>query len=221
MDKKFFGFHTEKKWDYENGFYITSDISRIAKLIAHYELYKMIVELPGNIVEFGVFKGTSIIRFATYRELLESQISRKIIGFDAFGKFPEQENPVDAKFIEEWEDTAGCGIDIEDLRAIFQYKNLYNYEFIKGDIVETLPRYIEEHPELKIALLHIDVDVYKPTITILENLFDKVVRGGIIIFDDFGTEAGETQAIDEFFDDRDLRIKKLSISHIPGYIIKE
>ena len=86
--KKVYGFEYEKRWDYENGFYLTSPSSRLAKSIAHWELYKKIIDLPGDVLEFGVYKGTSLIRFATYREMLESQYSRKIIGFDTFGKFP-------------------------------------------------------------------------------------------------------------------------------------
>jgi len=30
-----------KNWEYENGFYLTSDNSRIGKILAHYELFKM------------------------------------------------------------------------------------------------------------------------------------------------------------------------------------
>ena len=82
---KTFGFDSEMCWDYENGFYLTSHPNRIGKLVAHYELYKKIVHLPGEILEFGVFKGASFIRLLTFRELLESTYSRKIIGFDAFG----------------------------------------------------------------------------------------------------------------------------------------
>ena len=63
----------------------------------------------------------------------------------------------------------------------------------------TVPQYVSAHPELKIALLHIDVDVYKPTVVILNNLYKKVVKGGLIILDDFGEVTGETKAIDEFF----------------------
>ena len=73
-----------KCFDYENGFYLTSDVYRIGNLMAHYELYKKIIDIPGDIIELGVFKGGSIIQFATFRELLENENSRKIIGFDVF-----------------------------------------------------------------------------------------------------------------------------------------
>lgn len=88
-------------------------------------------------------------------------------------------------------------------------------------MLNTIPSYAENHPELKISLLHIDVDVYKPTIVILDYLFDRVVPGGLIIFDDYGTVAGETKAVDEFFLNRDQVIEKLSISHIPSFVRKK
>jgi len=65
---KFFGFDAAKCWDYENGFYLTSDIRRMSKLVNHYELYKKIIHLPGQVLEFGVYKGNSLIRFLTFRE---------------------------------------------------------------------------------------------------------------------------------------------------------
>lgn len=221
MDKKLFGFDTNKQWDYENGFYLTSQVTRLAKCLAHYELYKSIIGLPGHIVECGVYKGTSLIRFATFREILESPYSRKIIGFDAFGKFPTQDDPNDQKFVERFEREGGLGISADELKEVFAHKSFANYEFIEGDICDTVPKYVSEHPELKIALLHIDVDVYKPTVVILNNLYDRVVKGGLVIFDDYGTVAGETRAIEEFFADKNVIIEKLPISHIPSFIRKK
>jgi hypothetical protein len=221
MRKKIFGFDLKKQWDYENGFYLTSHITRIAKMLAHYELYKSIIDLPGHIVECGVFKGASLIRFATFRELYENPFSRKIIGFDAFGKFPEYEDIDDKKFIEKFVEEAGDGIPIVELKEILSNKAFTNYELVQGDILKTIPKYISDHHELKIALLHIDVDVYHPTLVILQNLYDKVVKNGLIIFDDFGTVAGETKAIDEFFKDKNVAIEKLAISHVPSFIRKK
>ena len=218
---KLFEFDTDDAFSYENGYYLTSHPTRIGKLLAHYELYKRIVDLPGHIVECGVFKGASLLRFATFRELMESPFSRKIIGFDAFGKFPPQDEAEDAAFIEEFESQAGEGISIEELEKVLHFKRYQNIELVRGDVTETVPQYVEDHPELKIALLHVDVDVYKPTQTILQHLFSRVVAGGIVAFDDFATVAGETQAIDEFFADRPVRFQKLRISHIPSFLVKE
>jgi len=223
MGKNFMGFDPDKCWDYENGFYLTSHVTRLSKMLAHYELYKSIVGLPGHIVECGVYKGASFLRFATFREILESPHSRKIIGFDAFGRFPEGgANTNDRDFIRSFSAEGGDGISHDCFIEVLSHKGFENFELIEGDICSTVPRYVANHPELKIALLHVDVDVYQASRVILEQLFDRVVRHGLVVFDDYGTVAGETLAVDEFLQrtQKELSIEKLPISHIPAYIRK-
>lgn len=211
-----------KAMDYENGFYLTSNISRMGNIIAHYELYRKIINLPGDLIELGVFKGGGIIQFATFRELLENEKSRKIIGFDVFGEFPLADNKADEIFREKWiKETENSFLTIDEVYSSFKHKKIENIELIKGDIAETLPKYIERHPHLKVALLHIDTDIYAPSKVGLELLYDKVVKNGVIIFDDYGV-AGETEAVDEFLQDKDYVINKFSFSHRkPSYIIKK
>ena len=223
MSQGFLGFDTEKCWDYENGFYLTSHVTRLAKMLAQYELYKTIVGLPGHVVECGVYKGASLLRFATFREILESPYSRKIVGFDAFGRFPQGgEDAANRAVIRRFCAEAGDGISRESFIQVLAHKGFENVELVEGDICSTLPQYVMEHPELKVALLHIDVDVYRPTQVILEQLFDRVVHRGLLVLDDYGTVPGETQAVDEFLQktQRELLIEKLPISHIPAYIRK-
>lgn len=215
------GFNTEKAFEYENAYFATATESRIGKLLAHYELYKKVVNLPGAIVECGLFKGNSFFRMVHFRDLLESRYSRKVIGFDIFGAFPETEFTKDKKYLHEFTNSAGINsIELDELNKIMNYKKLENYEFIKGDINITISEYCKANEHLKIALLHIDTDVYEPAVTILENMYDRVVKGGVIMFDDYGTFPGETAAVDEFFAKKNLIVKKLPISHIPSYIIK-
>jgi hypothetical protein len=217
-----FGYNTDDCFDYENAFHITSDITRLGKIIVHYELYKMTKELPGHILEFGVFKGISLIKWLTLREIFESPYSRKIVGFDIFGKFPETNFEDDKIAREKFIESAGeMSITVEELEKIMNYKNIYNFELVKGDILKTLPEYVERNPQLKISLLHIDTDIYEPSKIILEILYDKVVRGGVIVLDDYGTFAGETKAVDDFFADKEVHIQKFPFSQsTPSYIIK-
>lgn len=171
-------FDYTKSYEYENGFYLTTSISRIGKLLTHYELYKKILGIAGDVVECGVYKGASLIRLATFRECLESQSSRKIIGFDMFGSFPRVEREEDNKFIEKFENNGGTGIGVEELQYVFDRKGFRNYEFVKGDLTITIDDYLKDNSALKIAFLHIDVDVYKPTKYALDKLFSHVVGGG-------------------------------------------
>ena len=210
-----------KKWDYENGFYLTCETGRIGKFLNHLELYKKIINLPGDILEFGVYKGVSLIRLISFRDLLEHSNSRKIIGFDAFGKFPDKLNlKSDKKFVERFENIGGYGISKQDLEIHLKNKGTNNYELIEGDIKSTIPKFLKNNPSLKISLLHIDVDVYEPTKIILENLYDRIVKGGILMLDDYGTIAGETKAVDEFFKELKPNILKPKFYNTPSYIIK-
>jgi len=222
---KIFGFDFGKPFEYENGFYLTSASSRIAKSISQYELYKRIVDLPGEVIECGVFKGASLIRFATYREILESQFSRKIIGFDAFGKFPDNVSmATDREFIKNFETDAGNGISKEELENILENKKFQNIYLIKGYIPDSFREYFDKNPATQIALLHIDVDVYEATKACLDYLYEKVVKGGIIVFDDYGQVDGATKAINEFLKSigkNDNIIKKLPYNYIPAFITKD
>lgn len=211
-----------KKWDYENGFYLTCETGRIGKFLNHLEVYKKIIDLPGDVLEFGVYKGTSIIRLISFRDLLEHSGSRKVVGFDAFGKFPQDLSlKSDRDFVEKFENAGGYGISKQELESHLENKKTGNYELVEGDIGVSLPLFLERNPSLKIALLHIDVDVYEPTKIILENLWHKIVPGGILMLDDYGTVEGETKAVDEYFQNKNVKILKPKYYHIPSYIIKE
>lgn len=207
-------------WEAENIFYLKSSPSRIAKLISHYELYKKILCLPGEIIECGVYKGASLLRFATFRMLLENNYSRKIYGFDAFGTFPNEglESPLDKKFAAEYDDGGGIGISKENLEDLIRQKGFSNIQLNKGNVLQTLPVFEKENPNLRVALLHLDMDVFDPTSKALEIFSKYMVKGGIIIIDDYATVEGATRAVDQFIKGTELQVKKLSTNYIPSYI---
>lgn len=213
----------EKAFEYENNFYMSCDPGRIGKLIAHYELFKDALSLPGEIIEFGVFKGVSLIRFAILRHLFSNENSKKIIGFDTFGRFPEPEFDGDRKHTEDFIKEAGdTSIGEAQLTDALRRRGMdKNVELIKGDICNTASEYCDRHPELKVSLLHIDVDLYEPTQVILDHFYTRVVAGGVIIFDDYATFGGETKAIDEFFKGKNVEIKKFPFILRPSYMIKK
>ena len=212
----------EKRFEYENGFYATADPSRFSKFVSHLEFFKRTSDIRGEIVEFGIFKGNSFFRWIKFRDLLEQTSSRKIIGFDIFGDFPEA-NFEDDKlkrdaFVKETK--GGKSISYDEITTLLSKQNLQkNVEIIKGDILKTLDKYLDDNPHLKISLLHIDVDLYEPTKVILEKLYNRVTKGGIIVLDDYGAFAGTNKAVDDFFKNK-TEIKKLSYSNAISYIVK-
>jgi hypothetical protein len=211
-----------KAFEYENNFHMSSDISRLGKILAHYELYKMSREISGDIVECGVFKGNSLIRLATFRELFETSSSKKILGFDTFSKFPKNKFKADKKFRDKFLSDAGDqSIGKNQLAQLLKRKGIaQNVELIQGDVNLTIPKYLNSHPELKISLLNLDVDMYEPSRTILEYFYPRITKGGILVLDDYGTWPGETTAVDEYFADANIKIHKFSFCKTPSYIVK-
>lgn len=213
----------DKAFEYENSFYLSCDITRISKILAHYELYKSVIEVPGAIVECGVFKGASLARFAMFRELFGNPFSKRIIGFDTFGKFPETGYLDDKRFRQRFVDAAGDeSISKQQMMDVLRHKGIDKYiELVEGDITETVPQYLRENPQFTISLLNLDTDVYEPAVAILEHLYPRIVPGGVLALDDYGTFPGETKAVDAYFKDRHVKIRKFAFAMTPCYIVKE
>lgn len=212
----------ERCFEYENGFYATAHPSRFSKFVTHLELFKQTSQIRGEILELGVFKGNSFFRWVKFRDLLENTHSRKVIGFDSFAKFPEAAFEGDKLKREAFisETKGGESISIEEMTALLIKQQLYtNIDLVKGDILQTLPAYLDKNPHLKISLLHIDVDLYEPTKLALELLYPRVTNGGIVLLDDYGAFAGANKAVDDYFNG-DVCVKKLPFSHAISYILK-
>ena len=207
-------------WNAENIYHLKTDISRIGKLLYHYEIYKKIVNIPGIVIECGVFKGISLSRFLTFRSILENNFGRKIYGFDSFGKFPTTNDIGDKKFFKNWKKSVGESISKKELSKIFFDKKFENFELVKGDVFKTIPKFIKNNDNMKIALLHLDMDVYKPTKFVINKLFEKMSSNGIILIDDYSSVKGTTKAIDEFLKTKKgLKIQKLPYYKLPSFII--
>jgi hypothetical protein len=74
--------------------------------------------------------------------------------------------------------------------------------YVVGDVMETL-KDKETIPE-KIAILRLDTDWYESSKYELEQMYDNVVTGGVIIFDDYYHWDGQRRATDDFFASRNI-----------------
>ena len=206
----------------ENEFYRTASVARIGKFVTHLDMFRRITGRPGEIVECGVFKGASLYRWVKLRSLLENAHSRRIIGFDVFGKFPPAGNELDEKRRAEFIKEAGeRGPSKDEIVAPLVAQNLMqNVELIEGDVLDTVPRYLADMPQLRISLLNLDVDLYEPTKSCLQHLFPHVIPGGIVLLDDYGAFPGANRAIEEFFAERGEVIEKLPFTDSISFVVK-
>lgn len=141
--------------------------------------------MKGSVVECGVHKGGAFMLYAQLSAILEPYaFNRKIIGFDTFDGFrsiSEKDANVDeTMFADTNHETLLKVIEIYDLNRAAAH--LPKCEVVKGDAVETIPKYVEDHPELIIALLYLDFDLYSPTKVALEHLLPLMPKGGYRCF---------------------------------------
>lgn len=147
--------------------------------------------IDGLFLEFGVFKGDSI------RQLSHSRPYRKVFGFDSFKGLPEDWKRSDNSTYKKGHFDLKGG-----LPAVPN-----NVTLIPGFFENTLPHWLELNRDEKIALVHIDSDLYSSAKYALSLLNKKLEPGTIIIFDelsDFGKgsypawEDGEWKALNEW-----------------------
>lgn len=214
---------------------------QVERFLSHYELFKQVIDLPGCVVELGVFRGTSLFTWANLMDIFcPFDRARRVFGFDTFkglAGYHERDGKTDegmGKFEGAWRAERS---DLELLAEIHNEASPLHLtamdammpnqrvELINGDVRETLPKFIEEHPGLCISLLHLDMDLYEPTKVALEYLYPRVVKGGIVCFDEYGVMPweGELRGVDEYFTELGERpvIKKHPFTQQPsGYFVK-
>ena len=207
------------KFDIENEYFCTTSSDRYAKNFSHFEFFKKTNNLPGDLIEFGVFKGNSFFRWVLLRDIFSNSFSRKIYGFDTFDEMPNT-NVIEDKEIREIF-IAGAGSKSKNKEMIensLRHRNLLNnIELIKGNIINTLPVFLKKNPASKFSLVNLDVDMKEPTETILKLIFPRLSVGGIIILDDYSKWVGANIAVDEFLSkNKNVQLKKLEYcsSHV-------
>lgn len=185
----------------------------IARFLTHYELFKKVVEVPGVIVDLGVFRGASTFTWAKLCEIFCPTDVRKVVyAFDTFKGFPDIHKEDGAVNLRQDRRKGGYfgGKTMERGLRLAQdamncdkhLRRINRIEFVKGNVVKTIPKFAASKGNgLRIALLNLDVDLYRATKTALECFGPLMVRGGIIVLDEYAVDTfgGESKAVDEYF----------------------
>lgn len=177
----------------------TDNLSRRERHYTLNQLVKKISFLEGDIVECGCWRGLSSYQIAFRLKYSTSQKTFYIFdSFEGLSKFEDKDIPLgDLKDEEKRRKEFACAEDIVK-------DNLKEFDFIeykKGWI----PERFHEVEENKFSFVHIDVDMYQPIFDAFEFFYERMVRGGIIVFDDYGFTyfPGAKEAVDKFLQDKD------------------
>lgn len=218
-----------------NGFPIYARRTTIKRFLAHYELFRRTIDLPGDIVELGVFRGQSLMTFANFLESRNiGDRTKKIWGFDNFQGFKEL-NPKDGPeytHVQKYQGGYSPKCYLEELQEVIRLFDNDRFvpwkkriELIIGDVRQTVPQFVEDNSGLRISLLHFDIDLYEPTMTGLRCFFPLVVTGGVVIFDEYGILewGGESMAVEEYLRGQGgYTLRKFDWNNVPGaYVVKE
>jgi hypothetical protein len=195
------------------------------------DLYKMILNVHGVIIEFGTRWGQNLALFTNFRGIYEPfNHNRKIIGFDTFAGFPsvhEKDGSAAVAKAGAYSVTEGYRAYLEQVLNYHESEcpipNLQKYELVQGDACMEITRYLECHPETIVALAYFDFDLYEPTKVCLEAIKDRLTKGSIVAFDElnYHTWPGETLALKEALGLGRYAIKRTPHNPEPSYIVIE
>ena len=203
----------------------------LTRFISKYELFNKVLNVQGSIIECGVFLGGGLMSWAQLSAILEPiNHQRKIIGFDTFAGFMEPED-VDKKgksdFLKKGSFAADSYEDLKRCIEIYDSNRFINHidkvYLVKGDISKTMPKYFEDNPGSVISLLYLDLDLFKPTKSAIENCISRIPKGGIIAFDELNFDCfpGEAVAVMETLGLNNLRIKRFQYDTLISYAVIE
>ncbi len=203
-----------ERLDYE---IIPPEVTRIMETVSNFTLtgweniyclcesirYLVNNNIPGDIVECGVWRGGSIMAASLMLDHLGCT-DREIYLFDTYeGMSPATETDTERHsgkhgdvLIEEIKPFLDLAASIEEVKNNVR-KTPYPWErfhFISGKVEDTLPNFKAE----RIALLRLDTDWYESTKCELEHLYPHLCKGGILIIDDYGHFEGAHKAVDEY-----------------------
>jgi len=219
---------TQELYDAFNQFIFSTDTKVFAKLVARSLLVDQVKNIPGDIVECGVFKGSGVLTWLKLKKIMFPNSIKKVIGFDFF-------------------DTNSLlsslgGDDQKKMAALFNSRNFSHeegalaylhdtiknagfteadYELVKGDIRESAYDFVNERPGFKISLLYLDLDLQQPTYDALQALWERVSVGGIVVFDEYGYHQwSESLGVDKFFESKGAVVKTLDYLCPTAYVQK-
>lgn len=191
--------------------------------------------LPGSFVECGVWKGGAVGLMAL-ANLRHGSTRRHLHLFDSFEGLPEPDQSVDGQRATEFAQRVGGGVGgklvalegafegvgtLEVNQELLEQTIGYPPEYLhyhKGWFQDTLPEQAADVGE--IAILRLDGDWYSSTKLCLMHLYEKVVRGGFVVLDDYGWFEGSKKAVDEFMEREGVKAFLNHIDNAGRYWIK-
>lgn len=180
-----------------------TDKSTIWRKAVHYWAGRHCINLEGSFVECGTYTGTTV------------HIIFDALNFDIYDKTYWLYDIFDFKDGDKHQKLDSLGSDLYG-KVVQRFSFTDKIKIIQGYVPDSFKKGTPD----KISLLHIDFNNPDAELAALEELWPKVVQGGIVLLDDFGWSAYSAQTIVEldFFKKRGYSILELPTGQ--GLVIK-
>ena len=196
------------------GLYVRSSL--LVKFLVLHEVYKRVKDIPGAVVEFGVWWGQNLVLFENLRAIHEPfNKQRRIVGFDTFDGYKGKGAAPESSFYK----TSGSHREyLQELLRVHEGNNAFAHmhgvhDLVAGDVTETAPAYFRDHPETIVALAYFDIGAYEPTLAALNAIRPHLIPGSMILFDELTWPGapGEAIAFKEVFRGTTYAIEKVAM----------
>ena len=196
----------------------------IAKLLAQNELFNKTSGILGDIVEGGIYHGSGLFAWANIAVSLEPyNYQCKIVGFDTFsGSTGITKKDISNNNILRKEKEYNANNYNDILRAITIFDNdrplnhIKKIEVVKGDVSKTVKKYIQANKQQTVRLLHLGMNLYKPTYFSLKYFLPRMPKGSIVVIDGLNHAApGCLQALEENIDISKISLK--TFDYFPNF----
>lgn len=211
-------------------FPVFSSRQTVTRFLVRYELFKMVLDIPGSIFECGVLFGGGLFSFAHFSTIFEPvNAQRRIVGFDTFEGLPKLHKKDRSKTPSSKLHTNAMAADsyaqLKEAVKIFDMnrslKHLPKIELVKGDVKTTLPKYLSCNSHTLISLLYLDMDIYLSTKAAIKACLPRMPKGAIIAFDEFACERwpGETIALLDSIRVSGTKLKRFPFDSYLSYMV--
>jgi hypothetical protein len=203
----------------------------ITRFLTRYELFRLVQDVQGCILECGVFAGQGLMSWAQLSAILEpvGGAHRRVYGFDTFEGFTgvhdkDLHNREGIQWAkgdlksESYDDLIQCVQLFDKNRFLPQFPKV---ELVKGDFLQTAGAFLKENQHLIVSLMYLDFDIFEPTKVALKTFLPRMPKGAVIAFDEVNVPAwpGETLALLEELDMRNVALKKFPWSTTVSYCV--
>lgn len=215
-------------YDNFNGFIFDKDIKVLGKLLHRFKYFELTKHLAGDIIELGVFKGSGMATFIKFLEIFSTHSNKKVIGFDLF----DSENKVIDNFDNgETMNTVYGKVESSELsiksvtdKLLTVNNDSSKFILVEGDVCLTTKEFVDKNPGFRISILYIDLDLNEPVYESLKNLWDRILPGGYIIFDEYEYHKfDESSGVDRFLKEFniDYEVKSTNWMAPSAFLIKK